>query len=245
MFVVTEADAAAIRATYEAEGELSAAIELRRGGFRASAITPERPCCTDAGHDGSWTQCPQPSLYLSDTDRVRASERLHPVQGSGSKGNLGRLGPVGARSQGVADHTFVSPDRRFNLGPQIVAAGFLPGHVAAIGDHPKIAVALCRSGFGRRTRHRAGAWRHDDGGVWMTLGNSPSNLTEAAASLGVSPMTVLRIIRSGVLEGHHLCKGAPWVITQQSVENAKLHSLHRSRQGALTENAGQNTMIFQ
>ena len=30
MFVVTEADAAAIRATYEQEGELSAAIELRR-----------------------------------------------------------------------------------------------------------------------------------------------------------------------------------------------------------------------
>jgi hypothetical protein len=48
--------------------------------------------------------------------------------------------------------------------------------VAAIGDHPKMAVALCRSGFGRRTRDRAGAWRHDDGGVWMTLGNSLSNL---------------------------------------------------------------------
>jgi hypothetical protein len=30
MFLVTEADAAAIRAIYEQEGELSAAIELRR-----------------------------------------------------------------------------------------------------------------------------------------------------------------------------------------------------------------------
>jgi hypothetical protein len=30
MFVVTEADAAAIRAAYEQDGELSAAIELRR-----------------------------------------------------------------------------------------------------------------------------------------------------------------------------------------------------------------------
>jgi hypothetical protein len=30
MFMVTEADAAAIRATYEQDGELSAAIELRR-----------------------------------------------------------------------------------------------------------------------------------------------------------------------------------------------------------------------
>jgi excisionase family DNA binding protein len=40
-------------------------------------------------------------------------------------------------------------------------------------------------------------------------------LDEAAASLGVSPMTVLRMIGSGVIEGHHLCKGAPWVITAQ------------------------------
>jgi hypothetical protein len=30
MFIITEADAAAIRAVYEQEGELSAAIELRR-----------------------------------------------------------------------------------------------------------------------------------------------------------------------------------------------------------------------
>lgn len=70
-------------------------------------------------------------------------------------------------------------------------------------------------------------------------------LDEAAALLGVSPMTVLRSIRSGVIEGHHLCKGAPWVISRQSVEHAKLHSLHRGHQGALTENADQQTMVFQ
>ena len=43
-------------------------------------------------------------------------------------------------------------------------------------------------------------------------------LEEAAASLGVSPMTALRMIRNGVLVGRHLCKGAPWVITARSVE---------------------------
>ena len=42
-------------------------------------------------------------------------------------------------------------------------------------------------------------------------------LDEAAASLGVSPMTVLRMIRSGAIEGRHLCKGAPWVIAERSV----------------------------
>jgi hypothetical protein len=66
-----------------------------------------------------------------------------PVQGSGSKGNLGRLGSVGARSKGIADHTFVSPDRRFDLGSQIVPASFLPNHVAAIGDHPQIVYMAC------------------------------------------------------------------------------------------------------
>jgi hypothetical protein len=39
MFIVTEADAAAIRAIFEQEGELSAAIELRR----RMGTTPKRP----------------------------------------------------------------------------------------------------------------------------------------------------------------------------------------------------------
>jgi hypothetical protein len=37
-------------------------------------------------------------------------------------------------------------DRHFDLRPQIVAAGFLPGRAATFGDHPQMAVALCRSG---------------------------------------------------------------------------------------------------
>jgi hypothetical protein len=89
----------------------------------------QRRAATGRGHNA-----PNPVCYLSDTDIVRASKRQHPVQGSGSKANLGRLGSVGARSKGIADHTFVSPDRRLDLGPLIVAAGFLPDHLAAIGD---------------------------------------------------------------------------------------------------------------
>jgi excisionase family DNA binding protein len=70
-------------------------------------------------------------------------------------------------------------------------------------------------------------------------------LEEAAASLGVSPMTALRMIRSGVLEGHHLGKGAPWVITAQSVENAKLLAHCSSGGRPLTENPDQKTSVFQ
>ncbi len=70
-------------------------------------------------------------------------------------------------------------------------------------------------------------------------------LEEAAASLGVSPMTALRMIRSGILDGHHLCKGAPWVIPAQSVEHAKLPPLRFVGQRPLTENPDQKVLAFQ
>src|SRR5271165_5066510 len=91
-------------------------------------IRAARLCCTEEGPGSAGTQFPYPICYLIDTDIVRASERQHPVQRSGSDGNLGRLGLVGARSKRIADYAFVSTDRRLDLGPQIVAAGFLPGH---------------------------------------------------------------------------------------------------------------------
>jgi hypothetical protein len=106
----------------------SLAISLNRLPYGCSVrdrVSPRRGT-TGRGRNG-----PNPACYLGDTDIVRASKRQHPVQGSGSKGNLGRLGSAGARSKGIANHTFVSPrsrarspDRRFDLGSQIVAAGF-------------------------------------------------------------------------------------------------------------------------
>jgi hypothetical protein len=44
MFVVTEADADAIRATFEQEGELSAAVELRRRFPGLTDHTQARAC---------------------------------------------------------------------------------------------------------------------------------------------------------------------------------------------------------
>jgi excisionase family DNA binding protein len=43
-------------------------------------------------------------------------------------------------------------------------------------------------------------------------------LAEAATVLGVSEMTVLRMIRDGILPASHVCKGAPWVIRRADVE---------------------------
>jgi hypothetical protein len=60
----------------------------------------------------------------------------------------------------------------------------LPSHLATFRDHLQMAVALCRSGFRRRTRHRAGTWRHDDGGFWMTLANRLSDLILIVPAVG-------------------------------------------------------------
>ena len=52
MFVVTEADAAAIRTVYETEGELSAAIEVRR---RFLGITDNEKARACARSIAGWT----------------------------------------------------------------------------------------------------------------------------------------------------------------------------------------------
>jgi hypothetical protein len=58
MFVVTEADAAAIRAVFDHEGELSAAIELRR---RFPGITDNAKARACARNIAGWTPLPDPT----------------------------------------------------------------------------------------------------------------------------------------------------------------------------------------
>ncbi len=57
MFVVTEADVAAIRAVFDQEGELSAAIELRR---RFPGITDNANARACARTIAGWTPLPDP-----------------------------------------------------------------------------------------------------------------------------------------------------------------------------------------
>jgi hypothetical protein len=71
MFVVTEADAAAIRATYEQEGELSAAIELRR---RFPGIIDNAKARECARSIAEWT--PQPVSAGTVTPLRRRKKRL-------------------------------------------------------------------------------------------------------------------------------------------------------------------------
>ena len=54
-------------------------------------------------------------------------------------------------------------------------------------------------------------------GEWAARGEV--TLTEAARMLDLSPMTVLRRIRAGIIPAEQYCKGAPWVIKRQDIEN--------------------------
>jgi hypothetical protein len=69
MFMVTEADAVAIRAAYEQSGELSAAIELRR---RFPGITDNENARRCARSIAGWTPLSDPPVKVT---RRRQSAR--------------------------------------------------------------------------------------------------------------------------------------------------------------------------
>ena len=70
MFVVTESKAAAIRAAYEQDGELSAAIEVRRLFPGITDNAKARECArTIAG----WTPLPDPVPKVPQRPRKRRS----------------------------------------------------------------------------------------------------------------------------------------------------------------------------
>lgn len=78
-------------------------------------------------------------------------------------------------------------------------------------------------------------------GEWAARGEI--TLTEAARMLDLSPMTVLRQIRAGIIPAEQYCKGAPWVIKRQDIENQS--RAKTERKGPSSSNLGQQTLIFQ
>ena len=71
-------------------------------------------------------------------------------------------------------------------------------------------------------------------------------LNEAAAVLSVSAMTILRMIRNGVLPARQLCKGAPWVIKAADLDNDVVRAeASGRRQRPLTQNPDQKSFTFQ
>ena len=78
-------------------------------------------------------------------------------------------------------------------------------------------------------------------GEWAARGEV--TLTEAARMLDLSPMTVLRQIRAGIIPAEQYCKGAPWVIKRQDIENQP--RAKTERKGPSSSNPDQQTLIFQ
>ena len=71
-------------------------------------------------------------------------------------------------------------------------------------------------------------------------------LNEAADLLGCSPMTALRLIRTGVLAARQHCKGAPWIIKREDVVVlCAAGPLNRAGKGPLSSNPDQQTLVFQ
>lgn len=69
------------------------------------------------------------------------------------------------------------------------------------------------------------------------------SLEEASERLGVSKMTVLRLIGSGALQADQACKGAPWAIQEAQISTLDLQRPMPTR--PITENQDQRTFVFQ
>ena len=54
-------------------------------------------------------------------------------------------------------------------------------------------------------------------------------LTDAAARLGVSTMTVLRLIGDGAIDASQVCKGAPWAIPEAQLDSLDGPTLNSPR----------------
>ncbi len=68
-------------------------------------------------------------------------------------------------------------------------------------------------------------------------------LEAAAAQLSVSKMTVLRLIRRGVIQARQACKGAPWVIAASALTEPGM-TASIGRRCPVTVDPRQKTMEF-
>ncbi len=95
----------------------------------------------------------------------------------------------------------------------------------------------------RGFRNTHGIAVHVDG-EWAERGEV--TLPEAAKLLGLSPMTVLRQIRTGIIPAEQYCKGAPWVIKRSAVEERQqIERAKVGRKGPPSSDTAQQPCLFQ
>jgi excisionase family DNA binding protein len=69
-------------------------------------------------------------------------------------------------------------------------------------------------------------------------------LKEAATHLGVSKMTIVRLIKDGVLPAKQACLGAPYVIRQEDLKRALVQTAVANKR-AVSQDSRQNSIIYQ
>jgi hypothetical protein len=92
---------------------------------------------------------------------------------------------------------------------------------------------------------RVRSFRHHHGivvyreGEWAERGEI--TLEAAAQIMEVSVMTVLRMIRHGIVKGRQLCSGAPWVI---KADDVAAYRDRKALQRSLTPHPAQQSLQF-
>lgn len=90
-----------------------------------------------------------------------------------------------------------------------------------------------------RNTHGIGVYRE---GEWAE--RDEITLTDVATMLDLSPITVLRQIKAGIIPAKQYCKGTPWVIKRQDID-LLLSERPRGHKDPLSTNPDQQTFIFQ
>ena len=119
---------------------------------------------------------------------------------------------------------------------------------------PDSAIAATLNRLGKQTG-RGNAWtearvrffrRHHGVSVYRPgemVERGELTLKEAASRLGVSAMTVLRLIGAGTITGRQVCKGAPWAIREEEI--VALDGASPPARRPLTASAAQKVLDFQ
>ena len=124
-------------------------------------------------------------------------------------------------------------------------------------QQPDSAIAATLNRLGKRTG-RGNSWtearvrgfrNHRSVGVYRPgemEERGELTLTETAAKLGVSTMTILRLISAGTITARQLCKGAPWSIPEAQITKLEgMEGAIRGYNGPRTVSADQKEMEFQ
>ncbi len=100
------------------------------------------------------------------------------------------------------------------------------------------------------TQSRVRSFRNTHGiavyrdGEWAERGEV--TLTEAARMLDLSPMTVLRQLRAGIIPAEQYCKGAPWIIKGRDIEDQqRVERTKTGRKGPPSSAVAQQPSLFQ